>query len=120
MPNLRGRKDQEREQERSGSDCEAESDGEFNFGSTEEAEGRSAEETKADIGAATEGKSRSQPNKGYMKPRRARRPRPRHGLMWLRALRQKTNWRQPIRTRAGADRRQPIWSNNSIRTSQIT
>ena len=36
MPNLRGRKEQEKE--RSGSDPEAESDEEFDFGSTEEAE----------------------------------------------------------------------------------
>ena len=69
MANLRGRKDHLREQERSGSDRKAESDKEFDFDSTEE----------------VEGKSRSQPNKGEMKPRRARRPRPRHGLMWLRA-----------------------------------
>ena len=42
MPNLRGRKDRkdhEREQERSGSDRDAESDDEFDFGSTEEAAG---------------------------------------------------------------------------------
>ena len=39
MPNLRGRKNHEREQERGGSDREAESDEEFNFGLVEEAEG---------------------------------------------------------------------------------
>ena len=44
MPNLRGRKDHEREQERSGSDYEAESNEEFDFRSSEEAKGRSAEE----------------------------------------------------------------------------
>ena len=57
--------------------------------------------------ATTEGKSWSQPNKGKMKPRRARNPRPRHGLMWLRAQRQKTNWRQPI------------WQECSIRRRRI-
>ena len=39
VPNLRGRKDHEREQERSGSGREAESDEEFDFGSAKEAEG---------------------------------------------------------------------------------
>ena len=40
---------------------------------------------KAETRATTKGKSRSQPNKGELKPRRVRRPRPRLGLMWLRA-----------------------------------
>ena len=47
VPNLRGRKvpqDHKREQERSGSNCDAESDDEFDFGSTEEVEDGSAEE----------------------------------------------------------------------------
>ena len=35
---------------------------------------------KTDMGVATKGKSRTQPIKGEMKPRRARNPRPRHGL----------------------------------------
>ena len=38
VPNLRGRKDHEKDQERSGSDREAESDEEFDFGSAEEGE----------------------------------------------------------------------------------
>ena len=39
VPNLRRRKDHERELERSGSDREAESDEEFNFGLAQEAKG---------------------------------------------------------------------------------
>ena len=52
MPDLRGRKDHEREQERSGSDCEAEPDEEFDFGSVEEAEGGSAEEAERGHGGS--------------------------------------------------------------------
>ena len=47
--NLRARRvsrDREREQERSGIDHDTESDAEFDFGSTEEVEGGSAEESK--------------------------------------------------------------------------
>mgnify|MGYP006973862329 CR=1 FL=1 len=48
VPNLRGREvsqDHGREQERSRRDRNTESDDEFDFGSVEEAEGRSAEES---------------------------------------------------------------------------
>ena len=53
MPNLRGRKnpkDHKREHEKSGSDCDAESAVEFDFGSVEEAEGGSAKEFKSGHG----------------------------------------------------------------------
>ena len=89
VPNLRGTKDHEREQERSGSDREAEPD-EFFFGLAKEAEGDRLRKPKADplkrlkafMGAATEGKSRIQPLKGEMKPRREKRPKRKHGQMW--------------------------------------
>ena len=57
MPNLRGRKDPKdhrREQEKSGSDRETESDEQFNFGSAKEAKCGSAEESKSEY----EGSSR--------------------------------------------------------------
>ena len=47
VPNLRGRKDHEREQERSGSDREAEYDEEFDFGSAEKPKGGSVEEAES-------------------------------------------------------------------------
>ena len=47
MLNLRGRKDHEREQERSGRDREDEPEEEFDFRSTKEAEGGSAKKSKS-------------------------------------------------------------------------
>mgnify|MGYP006889233327 CR=1 FL=1 len=57
MPNLRGRKDHKREQERSGSDHEAGLDEEFDFGSAEEAKSGSAEEVHG-------GSNRTEESKG--------------------------------------------------------
>ena len=37
---------------------------------------------KVYMGAATEGRSRSEPFKGEMKPRREKRPKRKHGQMW--------------------------------------
>ena len=52
VPNLRVRKDYKREQERSESDREAESDAKFDFGLVEEVEGGSAQEAKSGHGGS--------------------------------------------------------------------
>ena len=65
VPNLRGRtvpNDQEREQKRSGRDCDTESDDEFDFGSAEEAEDGSAEKS----GSGQKGSSRRREPKPTM------------------------------------------------------
>ena len=67
MPNLRGRTDRKhhrREQERSGSDRDAESDDEFDFGSAEEAEGRFAEESMSGRGGSCRKKEPKSANHG--------------------------------------------------------
>ena len=99
IPNLRGSKglqDHKREQERSGSDRDAESGDKFDFGSVGEAEVDPRKSLKADVGAAFGRESRSQLSMGEMKATRKRRP----------SLR--TNWRQPIPTKSETNRRQPI------------
>ena len=80
---------------------------------------RRLKKPRMDMGVTTEWKSRSQSNKGEMKPRRTRRPRPRHGLMWLRASRQKTNRRHLIWTKEETNWRQPIRFECSIRRCRI-
>ena len=55
VPNMRGRKDHEREQERSGSDHETQLDEQFDFGSAKEAEGDPWKSPRADMRAPAKG-----------------------------------------------------------------